>query len=346
MIINATNIGKELNGLGQYSLYLAKYIVNNRDDLQVYINENALVHFTKEEQVKLSVVNKRLSPDYGFRGHLLRLLWASKYIKQPIFNTSQLELSLFNKNQIVTVHDIIPLHFPEFHKKQYHFFKYILPIILKNIASIITVSNHTKDKLIEYYNLDSKQINVIYNGIKHISYKKIEKEDYILYVGRASETKNIRRLIQSFCRAKQEYNIKEKLYLVGVREEDVDIKCNDIVFYGYVQDQDLQLLYQKAKIFFFPSLYEGFGYPVLEAMQFGTPVLTSDISSLPEVCSNTVMYTDPYDIDDMVLKLNKLLSDEKLQKELIEKGLKRASEFSWEKSVKEHMKVIDEVLKI
>lgn len=343
MVINATNIGRKINGLGQYSLYLSKYILQTREDFKVYINKDALVHFTPDEQKKLYVVDRKLSPDYGFKGHLRRLIWANKFVKSPIFNTSQLELSFFNKNQIITVHDLIPLHFPKLHKKQYLFFRYLLPAVLKRVHTIITVSEHTKEQLIEFYNLDSKKIKVIYNGIKHHHYEKRLKENYILYVGRSSETKNIKRLIEAFCLAKKKYNLQEKLYLVGVNSHDIKTKCDDVIFLGYVENKTLYDLYHKARVFFFPSLYEGFGYPVLEAMQFGTPVITSNIASLPEVVGDAAILINPYNVEEMAEKLYGLINDEFMQQKLIEKGLKRAQKFSWESSVKEHITLLDKV---
>ncbi|WP_457564936.1 glycosyltransferase family 4 protein [Caminibacter sp.] len=346
MIINATNIGQKINGIGRYSLYLSKYFLQNFNDAKIYINKNATIHFSKDELERLNIVNSSLSPDYGFRGHLKRLLWTNRFLKEPIFNTSQLEVAFFNKNQIITVHDIIPLHFKKLHKKQYHYFKYILPLALKNAKGIITVSKHTKEQLIEYYNLDESKIKVIYNGIKQVDFKKVPKKNYILYVGRASETKNIKGIIKSFCLSKKRFKIKEKLYLVGVKREDIkeDILCKDIKFLGYVSDEELEIIYQEAKVFLFPSFYEGFGYPVLEAMGYGVPVVTSKLSSLPEVVGDCAVLVNPYDIEEIAKELFKLLSDATLQEELAQKGLNRAKEFTWQKSAKAHLKVLKELL--
>ena len=133
MILNATNIGKKLGGIGVYTLQLAKYILDNNIDCKIYINQNAIEHFSDNQKSKLNVLSSSMSPDYGFKGHIRRLFQTQKLNGDFLFNTSQLEINLFNKNQYITVHDLIPLHFPKLHKKQYHFFKYVLPLVLKRV---------------------------------------------------------------------------------------------------------------------------------------------------------------------------------------------------------------------
>jgi len=333
MIINATHIGSKIDGIGRFSLVIAKHFLNK---YEVIINKNAIKHFSKSDQQKLTVISSSISPDYGFIGHLKRLLFTNT-LKGDILNLSQLEVSFFNKNQIIIVHDLIPLLFPKYHKKQYLFFKYILPFVLKHkTKQIVTVSHHTKTLLKKYYNIEN--VKVIYNGIQIPPHHNYKKENYILYVGRNSPTKNIDRLIKSFINLKQNQKFKEyKLYLVGV---DENYTRDDIISLGYVEDEKLDILYKKAKIFFFPSLYEGFGYPVIEAMARNTAVITSKNSSLYEICQDSALYIDPYDINDMTNKLEYLLLNDEVRTDLQKRGQKNVLRFDINNTLKEYDKLL------
>lgn len=336
MIINATNIGKKISGLGRYSLYLAKYFVHQAD-YQVYINANAKDHFTQDEQQKLHIVSAAISPDHGLLGHLRRLIWTQS-LKGAIFNPSQLEFSCFNRNQIITIHDLIPLHFRQNSQIQWFYFKFILPQVLKRVKKIITVSHHTKQQLIQYYGLDADKIVVIHNGIAVNSQEPtLNKQDYCLSVGRDTATKNVKRLCQAFIQAKKQHQISAKLILVGLKQAPIahpDIQC-----ISYASDQQLQKLYQQAKIFIFPSLYEGFGYPPLEAMANGTPVICANTSSLPEICNQAALYIDPYNVEQLTDKIQHLLKDKKQQQQLIQAGFNNILKFSLTASIEKHLAV-------
>ncbi|PIX16613.1 glycosyltransferase family 1 protein, partial [Candidatus Desantisbacteria bacterium CG_4_8_14_3_um_filter_40_12] len=117
----------------------------------------------------------------------------------------------------------------------------------------------------------------------------------------------------------------------------------DIIYLGYLSDAELGKLYNLATAFAYPSIYEGFGLPPLEAMACGCPVITSNIASLPEVCSDSVYYVNPYEIDDIADGIYKIITNEELKKGLVQKGLERAKFFSWEKSAMEHLRVFEEV---
>jgi len=331
MIINATHIGKNLDGIGRFSLILAKYFIKHKAN--VIINKSATIHFTKEELDKLKVVSDSLSPDNGFKGHLKRLAFTNK-LKGKVLNLSQLEISFFNKNQIVVVHDIIPLLFPTFHKKQYHFFKYILPWILKRrVKHIVTVSEHTKELLVNIYGIDESKISVIYNGVD-IECKEMQKENYFLFVGRDSPTKNIDRLIEAFKLA----NTKDaKLILAGVKR---DIDDKNIKALGYVDDKELKELYAKAKYFIFPTLYEGFGFPAVEAMRCKCATIVSNVGSLPDICRDGALYVEPNSVEDIAKNIEKIIKDENLYANLVNRGYKISKEYSWDRAFSKYKELL------
>lgn len=358
MIINATNIGRHISGISRYSLSVSLYLVDHWDfPFQLFINAAALPHFNNANNAdKIRVVSKYVSPDFNMSGHLLRLLWTNKLCLQNrnvlVFNTSQLEGSLWHKRQIIMVHDLLPLIFPRYHKKQYYYFKYALPRILKNSMKILTVSQYTKHQIVNFYKIPEEKICVIYNGIGDCFLNQTPnyaKQDYILYVGRISPTKNIINLIKAFEMLVSNDKFALKLKLTGSHRDlnfKIDEKArNQIEFISNVSDKELVDLYMNARLLAFPSLSEGFGFPPLEAMACGCPVVTSHVASLPEVCGDAACYVDPYNVESIAEGIRKVAFDEELSANLIQKGQKRAAVFSLEKSVREHIKVFEEVMK-
>jgi len=357
MIVNATNIGRNLSGIGRYSLCISEFLLKHWEHpLNLIINARGSVHFNKyTNDNRIKIKTGLMSPDHGFRGHLLRLLYSNKLSfsnsNDILFTTSQLEGSLFNKKQIIAVQDCIPYVFPKYHKKQYYFFKTILPGILKRSLRILTCSNFSKSSIMEIWKIPEQKISVIYNGINHINLDgklKARQKNYILYVGRSSPIKNLGNLIKAFRLLTNKYKLGLKLILT-CQKRDVPfdlIKSMEkhIEFAGYVSEDQLVKLYQEALLFAFPSLYEGFGFPPLEAMAQGCPTVVSNVASLPEVCGDAAYFVDPYDEESIADGIYQVATNSTLREALIQKGIKRAKLFTWEESGKKHIKVFEEIL--
>ena len=307
---------------------------------KIIINKNALCHFTLEEKKHLVVTSKILSPDYGTIGHLLRLIYTNT-IYNPVVNLSQLQVNLLYNNQIIIVHDLIPLLFPRYHRKQYYFFKYLLPLGLKKAKLIITVSKHTKNLILKYYNLDESKIIVNYNGIEFPKRNKsVKKENFILFVGRDTPMKNINNLVKAFNEINKKYRFL-KLYLVGVNRI---FPNKNIKSLGYVDDKTLDRLYRKALVFILPSLYEGFGYPVVEAMSRGTACIVSNVSALPEIAGDAALFVNPYSPKDIYNKIEILLKYKTYRKELENKGIKRSRKFNIKSTMKNYSNILETFL--
>ena len=357
MIVNATNIGRNLSGIGRYSLCISEFLLKHWEHpLDLIINAQGSVHFNKyANDNRIKIKTGLMSPDYGFRGHLLRLLYSNKlsfsHSNDILFTTSQLEGSLFNKRQIISVQDCIPYVFPKHFKKQYFFFKNILPEILKRSLRIITCSNFSKSSIMEIYKIPKQKISVIYNGINQLNLDNnlnARKKDYILYVGSSSPTKNLDGLIKAFKLLINKYNLGLKLILTCEKRDvpfdlikDVE---KHIEFAGYVSEDQLTKLYQEALLFAFPSLYEGFGFPPLEAMAHGCSTVVSNVASLLEVCGDAAYFVDPYDEENIADGIYQVATNSTLREALIQKGLKRAKLFTWEETGKKHIKVFEEIL--
>ena len=203
--------------------------------------------------------------------------------------------------------------------------------------------------------IDEKKIKIVTPGIdlQKYSYKYSKSElenirkkynlpkNYILYLGTIEPRKNIERIVKAFKKYKKEINDDLKLVIVGRKGwkydnimKLIESMGTDIILTGYIDEEDKIPIYKLAQIFAFPSLYEGFGMPVLEAMAAGVPVVTSNVSSLPEVAGDAAILVDPLNEDEIFEAYKKILSDKKLQLEMIEKGLEQAKKFEWKESAK------------
>lgn len=266
--------------------------------------------------------------------------------------------------RIITVHDLAFINFPE---TTYLINNCNARIMVKqgvrSADKIISVSYHTRNDLIKHYKIQSEKISVIHHGIKYVKpnrnelSERIEKHifsdsrPYILYVGTIEPRKNLERLILAYEKLLTS-GIKHRLVLAGrkgwkvqnvyrlVRDLNLD---KHIVFTDFISDAAQSYLYQHADVFVYVPLYEGFGMPVSEAMSFGLPIVTSNVSSLPEVVGDGALKVDPMNIDDIYNGLYLLLNDHNLRLTLSKAAKERSNKFSWKNSAIEHLKLFKEV---
>jgi glycosyltransferase involved in cell wall biosynthesis len=262
---------------------------------------------------------------------------------------------------IVSVMDLSYLHFPETFKKNdlYQLTKWT-EYSVKNAKKIITISNSSKDDIIKYYKVPESKVTVVHLGLKPLSMKATSKslsefgidKKFVLFVGTLQPRKNIERLIEAFSKL-PESSKDYQLVIVGKKgwlyepilnaPEKYNIK-ERVLFLDYVSDNDLPAFYAKAEVFVLPSLYEGFGLPILEAMRYECPVITSKVSSLPEAGGDAALYFDPESTDDIRDTIQKVLSNDTLRKAMIEKGKAHYKNFTWEKAANEVLSAIKEVV--
>lgn len=269
---------------------------------------------------------------------------------------------------ILTVHDLSFLRYPEFFslRKNIWHEKIKVKKLVKKFNTIITVSKNTKNDLMELCDVPEKKIKVIYSGledfyhnldyqnnkrIKQVKIKYNLPEKFILFLGNIEPRKNIQGLIQAYnILRKKNSNLKDyKLVLAGgpgwrqkeiIEEREKSEFKNDIIFLGYVDKEDKPYLYNLSSIFVFPSFYEGFGFPPLEAQASGTPVISSFSSSLPEILGNSALLIDPYNIYDLADSMEKVLSNQNLRKSLISAGKENIKRFNWKNTAEEYMRLL------
>lgn len=246
---------------------------------------------------------------------------------------------------VVTIHDLIPLKIPfttlDFKKYFYYLFKQAA----ESADLILSVSEHTKKDIMNIYGIPADKIKVTYQSYRaskkvnsndadtYLKAQNLKPQMYVLFVGNIEPKKNIKQLIQAMAYVKKGY----KLAVVGrkawMHEGQLKglnnfLKKEDYVFLDYVPEYELGMLYQNATCLVMPSLYEGFGLPVLEAMQHDCPVICSNRSSLPEVAGDAAMYVDPYQFSEIRDAINRLIDDQNKRKEMIKKGRERVAFFS------------------
>jgi glycosyltransferase involved in cell wall biosynthesis len=270
---------------------------------------------------------------------------------------------------VVTIHDCIHLRFPQYlpNRLAYAYARSSLWIATHRASRVMTVSEASKRDILRYFRIPQDKVDVIYNAIDE-RYGETPSPDevarvqeryqlnapYVLYAGNIKPHKNLERLIEAFHALRQDPELGHvKLLIIGdeiskyatLRRAVHKYKLHKHVrFFGFVPDKTLAVLYRLARVFVFPSLYEGFGLPPLEAMASGTPVITSDVSSLPEVVGDAALLIDPLDPSAIAEAMRRVLMDSPLHEELRQKGFKRVREFSWERSVRRVREIYGEVL--
>ena len=277
----------------------------------------------------------------------------------PLYSRDGTLVSLCNigplckRNQVVTIHDAavfgIPESFSFAFRLWYRLAQYALGKIVKHI---LTVSNFSKNDIVRHMNISSSKITVIYHGREHI-YSTTPQDNiiiehglkdrpYLLAVSSLSPRKNFQAIILALEKLNK---IDFDIVIVGGRNQKVfgtqsRSLAGSVIYLDHVSDDQLRALYEHAACFIYPSLYEGFGLPPLEAITCGCPVIASDIPPLREVCGEAALYCDPYDIDDIADKINTMLTDKDLRRQFIKNGLKRAEMFSWQKTAISFVRVL------
>jgi len=276
--------------------------------------------------------------------------------------TTPLPIKIKGAKTVVTIHDLIPLKVPfttlDVKNNFYHLFKWIC----KTADLILSVSEQTKKDIIDIYQVPEEKIQVTWQSVKQIKYQedidfeekylkshKINKEKYVLFVGNIEPKKNIKSLITAMSFVDEDIKLvivgkKAWLWQDQLKNMSKYLKKKRVKFMNYVDDEELAVLYRNATCLVFPSIYEGFGLPVLEAMQNNCPVICSGITSLPEVAGDAALYIDPYDYKDIRSKITALLNDPQLRKGMIEKGQKRVDFFSPENYAKRLEKAYNSIL--
>ena len=299
-------------------------------------------------------------------GHLARVGFDRLVPGAELFHaTEHLLPPLQGVPTVLTVHDMIFRLFPEHQKRlNYWYLNATMPMYCRRAGAIITVSQSSKQDIVDHYRLDPSKITVVYEAaspefapadaatVEGVRRRYGLPERYLIHVGTIEPRKNLTRLVEAL-QMLREQGVRIPLVVVGGRGwlyaeffrrlAELDVR-DSVVFPGYVPAGDLPPLYSAATAAVVPSVYEGFGLPLLEAMACGTPVISSTASCLPEVGGDGAYYFEPTSVTAMAEAIRSVLADDDLQAEMRVRGLARVSGFSWEKAAEETMAVYHRVL--
>jgi len=361
--VDARSLSEPITGIGRYTLSLLEVMVLDKSHQWVLYSHRPLLHGNWSK--KNITVHTWNLPKWA---RILRMLWAqsalplmAKKDEVDLFWSPAHRLPRYLPNSIVsvvTIHDLVWKHAPEtmrlFSQKLDAKF---MPEAIRMADKVIAVSKWTANDLITEVPEAEVKTSVIYEaGSLTFSHSRSDYnlgEKYLLFVGTLEPRKNLPRLLKAYsllsCSIKDEY----PLIIVGGKgwgEDDIDdiVKQFDIEkyvqFLGYLSDKELATVYQEASLLVMPSLYEGFGLPLLEAMSVGVPVVTSNISSMPEIVGDAAVLADPYSVDSIKEGIEKVLTDSELKSELSNAGYDQSKLFSWARAAKETLLVFEGAL--
>lgn len=333
-------------GIANYAINIANYLSDF---------DTALLTTESRDDFSCYQIPNNMTPAEGSKGHFRRLLWTQwqlpkiyQQLKANLIYSPIPEAPLYSKcSYVVMCHDLIPLRFPAPTSPLTNYFRWIVPLVLKQAKHIICNSEATAKDITDFYGISRQKITPIllaYDRKKF--YPQITKSDssypYFLYLGRHDPYKNLQGLISAFA----DFNVKQDyfLYIAGSADsrftpllqkqvKELNIQ-HRIKFLDYVSESDLPIIISNAIALVLPTLWEGFGLPVLEAMACGTPVITSNLASLPEVTGDAALLINPYDTKAITSAMELVAKDSKMRSQLSNLGLARAKLFSWEKTGK------------
>ena len=347
IVVYAHNILKvlgELDNQNQYYLICSKKIL-----------PELIFNFKNFRYIKTS-----LNPFSGIQRVVFEQIFVPRILKKYqidlLYNLSVSSSIFLPSKTIITIHDCT---YKRFRKKKSFgallYMKTMFYLLPKIAKKVITVSEFTKEELIRLYGVSPFKIKVIREAVPKMSSPSIPREDlqkkfnikkpYFFWIGVSMPWKNIPRLIKAFKKF-TEKNDDFSLILAGelsAQEKEQIQREKNIVFLGKVSEKEKIALFLNSFALIFPSLYEGFGLPVLEAQSLGVPVLTSNVASLPEVAGRGALFVDPYNIEDIARGMQRIATDKELREKLVQEGYKNIKRFSWERAAKELLEVFKEV---
>jgi glycosyltransferase involved in cell wall biosynthesis len=349
------------SGIGTYIRQLIPYLLGN---FQVTLLGDTEV--LKDYKSAASLIEFK-SPIYsiGEQRQFKKVIPATDLFWSPHFNVPY--FSVPARKRIVTIHDVFHLaHYHELSLKQKIYAKLVINRAVKISDTIITVSDFSNQEIQKYTGAKAGKIHVIHNGVKQdrlvkdielIRTKYNLPSKYILYVGNVKPHKNLKGLLGAYLNLPLHIQKDYKVLIVGKIDgfvtgdealfswiEDTPVLKNNIVFAGFVADEDMDTIYANASLLILPSLYEGFGLPPFEAMLNECPVLASNIPSLTEVCGEAATYFDPLNPQDIADKISATLDSKRIINKSIENGLNRIKLFQWKQSAEKHIEIFNQII--
>ena len=341
--INARFLTQKLTGVQRYAYEISKSLAEkNFYNIILLVPRKKILNRTYLYNFNIIKVGLNRS---HFWEQLDLLLFLNNKNKPLLVNLTN-SGPVFYKNQISTIHDLSIYRSGNWYSSIYKmFYRMIIPKLINNSIKVLTVSEFSKNEIIRKFNISNNKVQVIHNAVSlNLDYKKIKNtsnEEYILFIGGSSERKNLLNTLKAF---NQIENKSLRFKIVGFNKKySKYIKDKNIDIYDKVDDCILNKLYSNARLLIFPSFYEGFGIPPIEAMHLRCPVIVSNIPVFKDLFEDSVIFVDPHSVDEIKKSIIELLDNSALRQELIVKGLKQSRKFSWKISSSKLVDIINQL---
>lgn len=355
IFINGRFLTQSITGVQRYAHEIVKEI-DVLLDLPEFNKLEVVILTPKNICRSMNLKNIEIVSKGLLKGHL----W--EQIELPCFSMKGSLINLcnvapmFKRNQLVVIHDVSVFNQNDDFSFLFRtWYKLIFQLETRLSKGIITVSKFSKDEILKYISINNEKVHVYLEGSEHIKnrsadYSIIEKHSlgtrpYILAVGSMDPRKNFKNLVQAF---ENLGDINADIVIAGgtnprvFKNKSISFSSN-VKYLGYVSDNQLKALYEKAYCFVYPSFYEGFGLPPLEAMSVGCPVIVSNVASLPEVCGSNAIYCDPNDVNDIAEKIAYIVENPEIREKYKIKAIEHSSNFTWKESA---LGIMDQLLEV
>lgn len=350
LVINSRFLTQELTGVQRFAIELSLQLKQAMGDNVVFLTPHNVIHTDIAKQLSARITGTHT-------GHLWEQADLPRQLKKmgnPLLLCFGNTAPIFYGNKIDTLHDITFVRYPHtFSPKFLYFYRLIIPLIVRTSKHLFTVSEFSKSEIVAHYHIAPEKISVIYNAVNPIFQpvkdEKLADEKYIIAVSSMKENKNFAVAYQAYKIARRQID-GLKLYIIGdVRSGNFkgmdgfisELNADEGVrILGRISDDDLIRYYSNARAFLFPSLYEGFGIPVLEAQSCRCPVIAAASSSLPEVLGNSALLCNPNNPQEFADAICRIINDESFGKELVKAGEENLKRFSWGKSASKILHII------
>ncbi len=358
ILFDARVLGNQMHGIARYCQNLLQQLLAEdkgheyrvligRPEIQDRFSPSVPVRWIQTRTPLYSIQEQLLIP-YRIRGEAFDLYHSPTYTIPLLFSTKG----------IITIHDLIHLLFPRDYGLRHRlYYSLFVRRAVSRCVKIFTVSEHSKKDIITLLKGHDRQIAVTPNGLDPQWVPQASdagfmdrhglSKGFLLFVGNPKPHKNFSRVLSAFKRLIREDAYERKLVVVGIDPQDLpgDLR-EQVVFFPVSDDRELRLLYSGADLLVAPSLYEGFGLPVLEAMACGCPVLVGDRGALPEIVGDAGRQVDPYDVNSICVGIRQVLSNKDLSRRMREQGIKRAAGYTWQKTAQKVLETYDSLARI
>lgn len=350
IVVNARFLTQPITGVQRFAIEISKQLKVLLPNV-IFVAPKNILHEGIAAELSAVTIGSR-------KGHLWEQFDLPVFLKEngsPLLLNLANTAPLFYGNQFVTIHDVAFKINPKWFSWPFRtYYNFLIPLISQRALKVLTVSNSAKYDIVSHLSLHPDKIEVIYNAVSPKftlpnEYRRVGSKKYFLAVSSLDPRKNFISLIKAF---KLFDDKTYKLVIIGGGNTNFEntellslLKSNaTIELKGYVSDEELLILYQEAYAFVYPSLYEGFGLPNIEAMKVGCPVITSDIAVLHEVCGDAALYVNPLDPADIADKMQQLAVDQKLRTKIVANGYIQSAKYSWKDSAAKFAEIVENKL--